>query len=101
MQVQQMNNVADAILDRLGIYRPGGEDVSGHEALDLLGPDPTMNLHEPELQVELDRLIQPAYIRLVASTRRILEKLDVSDASETDTVKSPQRVGVIPYVPGA
>jgi hypothetical protein len=42
----------------LGIYRPGSEDVSGHEALDfLLGPDPTIDLHEPELQVELDRLI--------------------------------------------
>jgi hypothetical protein len=27
--------------------------------------------------------------------------LDVSDPSETDMVKSPQRVGVVPYVPGA
>jgi hypothetical protein len=35
MQVRQMNNAVDAVLDRLGIYRPGG-DVSGHEALDLL-----------------------------------------------------------------
>jgi hypothetical protein len=44
-----MNNVVDAILDRLGIYRPGGEDVSGHKALDLLlGQDLTIYLHEPE-----------------------------------------------------
>jgi hypothetical protein len=49
MQVRQMNNVVDAILDRLGIYRPGGEDVSGHKALDLLlGQDLTIYLHEPE-----------------------------------------------------
>lgn len=58
MQVRQMSNVVGAILDRLGIHRPRGEDVSWHEALDLLlGPDPTIDLHEPELQVELDRLI--------------------------------------------
>jgi hypothetical protein len=30
MQVRQMNNVVGTILDRLGIHRPGSEDVSGH-----------------------------------------------------------------------
>ena len=34
-------------------------------------------------------------------TDMLIEELDVSDASETDMVKSPQRVGVVPYVPGA
>jgi hypothetical protein len=58
MQVRQMNNVVDAVLNRLGIHRPGSEDVSGYEALNLLlGPDPTIDLHEPEPQVALDRLI--------------------------------------------
>ena len=58
MQVRQINNVVDAVLNRLDIYRPDGEDVSGHEALDiLLDPDSTIHLHEPELQVELNRLI--------------------------------------------
>lgn len=33
--------------------------------------------------------------------RRILEELDISDASETDMVKRPQRVGIVPYIPGA
>ena len=32
---------------------------------------------------------------------RLYRKLDVGDSSETDMVKSPQRVGVVPYVPGA
>jgi hypothetical protein len=45
-----MNNVVDAVLDRLSIYRPGSEDGSRHKALDLLlSPDPTIDLHEPEL----------------------------------------------------
>jgi hypothetical protein len=50
MQVRQINNVVGTILDNLGIYWPEGEDVSGHKAYDLLlNPDPTINLHKPEL----------------------------------------------------
>jgi hypothetical protein len=44
-----MNDIVDAVLDRLGIYQPGGKDVSGHKALHLfLGPDLTIELHKPE-----------------------------------------------------
>lgn len=102
MQVRQMKNIVDAVLDRSVIHRPDGKDVSGHEARDgLLGLDPTIHLHEPELQVELDRLVEPAYVRLVAGARRILEELNVSDTSKTDLVESPQRVGVVSDVPYA
>ena len=66
-----------------------GKDVSRHEALNLLGPDPTIDPHEPELQVGLDILIQSAYIRLVTGARRILEELNISNASETNLIKSP------------
>jgi hypothetical protein len=53
-----MNNVVSTILDRLGIHRPGGENVSGHKAYDLLlSPDLVVELYKPELQIELDRLI--------------------------------------------
>jgi hypothetical protein len=47
MQSRHMNNVIDAVLGRFGIYRPGGEDNSGHEALHvLLCLDPTIGLLE-------------------------------------------------------
>jgi hypothetical protein len=36
MQVRQMNNAISAVLNRLDIHRPGGKDVSWHEALDFL-----------------------------------------------------------------
>jgi hypothetical protein len=62
---------------------------SGHEALNLLGLDPTIDPHEPELQVGLDTLVQYAYIRLVTGARRILEELNISNASETDIIESP------------
>ncbi len=52
-----INNGVGAVLGRLGIYRPRGEHVSKHAALYLLGPNPSMDLHETGLQVELDRLI--------------------------------------------
>jgi len=51
MQVRQMKNVVSTILDRLSIHRPGGEDVSGHEAYNLLlSPDPAVKLYKSELQ---------------------------------------------------
>lgn len=36
MQVWQMNNAFSAVLNRLDIHRPGGKDVSWHEALGFL-----------------------------------------------------------------
>ena len=57
MQIRQVDNVVNAILDRLGIYRSGGEEVGVREVLDfVLGPNPTV-LREPEPQVGLDTLI--------------------------------------------
>ena len=41
------------------------------------------------------------YICLFAGAGRIPEELDISDTSKTDLVKSPQRIGVVPYIPGA
>jgi hypothetical protein len=96
MQVRQMNDIVDAVLDHLGIYRPGGEDVSGHEALHLLlGPDPKIELHESEPQVALDSLIETLYICLIAWARRVLKQLNVRDACKAHAVESPQRVGVV------
>ena len=58
MQFGQIDNVVDAVLGRLVIHRPSGEDTSGHKALNvLLGPDPTVDLHEPKLQVKLDTFV--------------------------------------------
>ena len=89
-----MNNVVDTILNSLGTYWPSGEDIIRHQVPHLLlGPDLIIGL--------LDRLIQPVYIFLIAGARRILEELDVDNTSETDTIKSPQGVGVVPNVPGA
>ena len=85
-----MDNVVDAVLDRLNIYRPGGEDLSAHKALDLLlGPDPTIGLHEPELQVGLDTLIKSVYVRLAAGARCNLEELDVNNAQRDRHDKEP------------
>ena len=56
MQVPQMNNVVGATLDRRHPLAEG-EDVSWHEAPNILGPDPTTNFYGPELQFNLDRLI--------------------------------------------
>jgi len=48
MHARLMNNVASKVLNHLGIYQPGGKDVSRHEVpYLLLSSDPTMDLHEP------------------------------------------------------
>ena len=39
------------------------------------------------------------HILLVASSERILEELDDSDASKTDLIKSPHCIGVVLYIP--
>lgn len=43
---------------------------------------------------------QPMCMCLVAGAGRIPE-FDISDTRKTDLIKSPQRVGVVPYVPSA
>ena len=51
-----MNNVVDAVFDRLDIYRSNEEHVNKHKTLYLLfDSNSTMNLHEIELQIELNK----------------------------------------------
>lgn len=57
MQVRQMDNVVNTVLENLSVDRPVGKDVGSYETLNLLlGPDPAMDPHEPEIQVELAHL---------------------------------------------
>jgi hypothetical protein len=79
-----------------------GEVLSRNEILDfLLGPDPTMDLHETQA---LDRAGH-TYLALVyisyCGSRCVLNALNISDNNETNMIKSSQCVGIVQYLPDA